>query len=87
MRRPNGLAFTPDGSRLIVANSDRDDPLWLSIEMDREGRPTNSSIWKSAKPFQMNGTRTGSTVACEIAEDVKDEVICAVGLDALGLKP
>lgn len=34
LKRPNGLAFSPDFSTLYVANSDADDPKWVALDID-----------------------------------------------------
>jgi len=62
MTRPNGLAFSPDYKRLYVSNSDEEDPYWLVMDMDEEGKVLSSSRWLSAIPFKMNGTREGEWV-------------------------
>lgn len=59
LKRPNGLAFSPDSRKLYVANSDGDDPLWMLFHLDERGEVINSSVWKSARPFQQGGSRTG----------------------------
>jgi gluconolactonase len=60
LKRPNGLAFSPDFSKLYVADSDADDPHWLVLTMDAvTGLATEHSVFASAKPFQAG--RDGST--------------------------
>jgi gluconolactonase len=38
VRAPNGLALSPAGDVLYVANAERANPVWLAFPVDREGR-------------------------------------------------
>lgn len=65
LKRPNGLAFSPDFKTLYVANSDADDPKWIALDMDPQtGLPRAGSEprqFASAKAFQKeDGSRIGN---------------------------
>ena len=68
LKRPNGLAFSPDFHALYVANSDADDPKWIALAMDPQtGLPTGGAaggeprLLASAKAFQKaDGSRVGN---------------------------
>ncbi len=61
LKRPNGLAFSPDFTTLYVANSDAADPKWLALDMDgATGLATGSRVFASAVPFQEGGARVGN---------------------------
>ena len=66
LKRPNGLAFSPDFSTLYVANSDADDPKWIALDIDPQtGLPVAGKgeprVFTSAKAFQKeDGSRTGN---------------------------
>jgi gluconolactonase len=38
VRAPNGLALSPAGDVLYVANADREEPVWLAFPVDARGR-------------------------------------------------
>ena len=60
MTRPNGLAFSPDYKKLYVSNSDEEDPYWLVMDLDEDGKVLSARRWLSAAPFhQMDGVRLG----------------------------
>src|SRR5690606_20448902 len=37
LNRPNGIAFSPDGNTLYVANSDAERPIWMAYTLDATG--------------------------------------------------
>src|SRR5690606_2506021 len=37
LTRPNGVALSPDGNTLYVANSDTDHPVWIAYTLDAAG--------------------------------------------------
>lgn len=43
--RPNGIAFFPDGKKMIIANSDPLKPYWYLYEVTEQGRLTNGSLF------------------------------------------
>lgn len=43
--RPNGIAFSPDQKRLIIANSDSEKPHWYVYDLDSKGDLINGSIF------------------------------------------
>lgn len=48
LTRPNGLAFFPDHTRLLIANSDPLKPYWYIFDMDKNGLPVNGKIFHDA---------------------------------------
>lgn len=66
LKRPNGLAFSPDFRTLYVANSDGDDPKWIALDIDprtglRRDAGQEPRLLASAKAFQRaDGSRVGS---------------------------
>ena len=50
LTRPNGIAFFPDGKKVIVANSDHDKPIWYSYEYDGT-KFTNGKIFFSLQGY------------------------------------
>lgn len=68
LKRPNGLAFSPDFQTLYVANSDADDPKWVALDIDpRTGLQREAEagqeprLLASAKAFQReDGSRVGN---------------------------
>ncbi len=48
LSRPNGIAFSPDGSKLYVANSDPAHAIWMEYQLDKNGRPRDGKIFHNA---------------------------------------
>ena len=46
--RPNGIAFTPDESKLLVANSDPEKAIWYSFDVTESDQLTNGKIFFDA---------------------------------------
>ena len=46
--RPNGLAFFPGHTQMLIANSDPDKPYWYIFDVDKAGLPTNGKIFYDA---------------------------------------
>lgn len=46
--RPNGIAFTPDERRLLIANSDPNKAIWYSFDVTESGQLTNAKIFFDA---------------------------------------
>ncbi len=46
---PNGIALSPDETKLYVANSDRERPLWMVYELNSEGLAKKASIFYNCK--------------------------------------
>jgi gluconolactonase len=44
LSRPNGIAFSPDQSKLYVANSDPKKAIWMVYDVDENGLPKNGKI-------------------------------------------
>lgn len=48
LKRPNGIAFSPDESMLYVANSDPDRPIWMAYEVQENGDITDGKVFFDA---------------------------------------
>lgn len=61
LTRPNGIALTPDGKRLIVANSDPKKANWYVYDVKDDGTVENGRIYYStaAYPTEYNGSPDG----------------------------
>ena len=46
--RPNGIAFSPDGKKLLVANSDPEKVIWYSFDVTPNDELTNAKIFFDA---------------------------------------
>jgi gluconolactonase len=51
LRAPNGLAFSPDGRVLYVANSQRSRPVWMAYDIDADGRATGARQFAEASAW------------------------------------
>lgn len=69
LKRPNGLAFSPDFKTLYVANSDADDPKWVALDIDPQtglmmkmgGDDAAPRLLASATAFKgADGSRVGN---------------------------
>jgi gluconolactonase len=45
LRRPNGLAFSPDEKYLYVSNSDRNNKIWMRYDVERDGSLANGKLF------------------------------------------
>ena len=48
LTRPNGLAFSPDESKLYVANSDPERAIWMVYDMQEDGSIANGKVFYDA---------------------------------------
>jgi len=48
LSRPNGLAFSPDGNTLYIANSDPERAIWMTYDVQPDGTITNGSVFYDA---------------------------------------
>ncbi|WP_331488496.1 SMP-30/gluconolactonase/LRE family protein [Luteimonas rhizosphaericola] len=55
LTRPNGLAFSPDGNTLYVANSDETRPIWMAYTLDAAGNVTGSRVFADATDLMGEG--------------------------------
>ena len=62
MSRPNGLAFSPDESKLYVANSDPENPVWMVFDLDAEGLLQNGKVFFDVTGFEGKGLPDGMKV-------------------------
>lgn len=49
---PNGLAFSPDFSRLYLAVSSRDAPAWYVYDVGEDGDLLNRRLFVDARPMK-----------------------------------
>lgn len=74
LKRPNGLAFSPDFKRLYVGNSDADSPHWVVLDMDPntglrvKGGREGGVVFAEAGPFQEGGSRIGNPDGLKVDE-------------------
>jgi gluconolactonase len=57
MTRPNGIALTPDGKTLIVANSDPDYCYWKAFDIQPDGKLTNGRLFYDATTESKQGLK------------------------------
>ena len=57
--RPNGLAFTPDGRTLIVANSDEQKKIWYAYDLGPNDSIMNARIFYDASKEKGMGLPDG----------------------------
>ncbi len=50
LRRPNGVALSPDGRTLYVAQSDEERPEVLAYALDADGMPTDRRLFRDMRP-------------------------------------
>lgn len=48
LTRPNGIALSPDGSRVYVANSDPEQAIWMTYEVNEAGDFSNRELFYDA---------------------------------------
>ena len=55
LTRPNGLAFSPDGKILYVAQSDPEKPIWMSYPVDQSGNIGKGTLLYDGTPMSKSG--------------------------------
>ena len=63
---PNGIGLSPDERTLYVANSDREQPIWMAYTVDAAGKVSNRRVFADAKDLVNDaapGAPDGLTVA------------------------
>ena len=55
MKMPNGLAFSPDGKTLYVANSERENPVWMAYPMKPDGGVGPGRVFADARQWAGEG--------------------------------
>jgi gluconolactonase len=55
LTRPNGLAFSPDGKTLYVAQSDPEKAIWMSYPIDANGNAGKGTLLYDATPMVKKG--------------------------------
>jgi gluconolactonase len=51
LRAPNGIAFSPDGKTMYVAQSDPQNAIWMAYDVLEGGRVGNGRVFASAQKF------------------------------------
>lgn len=54
LTRPNGIAFSPDGTKCYVANSDPDHAVWMIYDVDDQGDLINERLFFDATSMVKN---------------------------------
>ncbi|WP_319500215.1 SMP-30/gluconolactonase/LRE family protein [uncultured Draconibacterium sp.] len=64
LTRPNGIAFSPDGTKLYVANSDPERAIWMVYDVKQDGGIKNGKVFYDATNlvFADNGLPDGMKV-------------------------
>jgi len=62
LSRPNGLAFSPDESKLYVANSDPKKAIWMEYTLDEQGKITAEKLFYDATGSKEKGLPDGMKV-------------------------
>src|SRR5690606_16352725 len=57
LSRPNGIAFSPDGNTLYVANSDEQRPIWMAYTLDATGHVVDKPQVADASDLARDGGR------------------------------
>ncbi|MBE7174450.1 MAG: SMP-30/gluconolactonase/LRE family protein [Williamsia sp.] len=52
IRRPNGIAFSPDERTLYIASSDNDKPAWYAYTLNVAGNPVSGGVLLDARPLK-----------------------------------
>lgn len=60
MTAPNGIAFSPDESRLYVAQSDKEEPLWKVFDVAADGTLENGKVFYDAAALAKDPENKGS---------------------------
>jgi len=55
LRFPNGIALSPDGRTLYVANSDPDRPIWMAYSLDARGNLLSKRVFADASDLLGEG--------------------------------
>lgn len=53
LSRPNGIALSPDGRLLYVANSDQENPVWMAYPVQEDGSISSGSVFFDATALAM----------------------------------
>jgi gluconolactonase len=65
LNRPNGIAFSPDETTLYVANTDREQRLWMAWDVQPDGSITNGRVFFDASDMEGPGGPDGMKVDSE----------------------
>jgi gluconolactonase len=67
LARPNGIAFSPDGNTLYVANSDPERPVWMAYNVGDDGTLSTESTFFDAGRW--SGSRSGLPDGLKVDDD------------------
>lgn len=62
LTRPNGLAFSPDGKVLYVANSDEKKKIWMRYEVNADGTVANGKVFADVTSNTEKGLPDGMKI-------------------------
>jgi gluconolactonase len=62
MTRPNGIAFSPDGKRAYIANSDPERKVWMVFDVAADGKLANGSVFYDVTKESADGLPDGLKV-------------------------
>ena len=65
LNRPNGIAFSPDETTLYVANTDREQRMWMAWDVQPDGSITNGRVFFDASDMEESGGPDGMKVDSE----------------------
>jgi gluconolactonase len=51
LKAPNGIALSPDAKTLYVANSDRENAIWMAYNLSPDGRVSGGRVFASVQKF------------------------------------
>lgn len=73
---PNGLAFSPDFSKLYLAVSSPDDPAWYVYDVGEDGGLANRRLFLDARPLKEVRTRqrTTLTTTCRLRQRQSEDM-------------
>jgi gluconolactonase len=57
IKRPNGIAFSPDEKKLYVASSDPDKAIWMVYDVDQAGNIANGKVFFDATNWVKEGRK------------------------------
>jgi gluconolactonase len=65
LKRPNGIALSPDENILYVANTDRERLIWMAWDVQPDGSITNGRVFFDATDLEGTGVPDGMKIDSE----------------------